>query len=539
MEEKYDIFISYRKSISGDKPEMLQQMLEFNGYKHRVSFDKDNLHGLFNVELLRRIDSCKDFLILVLPNTFSDCNPANLKQINFYKYLQTLSIDSFIAEMKRLDCLSKEELAEVLNWEGNVNTAHIDYVRIELGRALMRQERDEKVNIIPITIYRSEKYSFSNLYLPSDISKIKDFQAVFFSDSEEARFKDILLELKKHIISKSQRSVLKVIVELIVTIIIIVSTLLLINVINYTHQCDKAFRLCRTEVDFEKFINEYPNTDNAKFAKDSLEKMNLLKNNGIVYVNNTRDVEVEEKETMNVIWNSEISLLQLTAITDIFDRMMFIHASDKTFLMGIDEYFPYDKPSHQVTLTKDFYICQFEITRQWWYAIIENLSITESPNMPITNISWYEAVNFCQSLHELTGINFSLPTEAQWEYAALGEGAHCYSGSNNADEVAWFEENSNGNLHPVGQKNCNGINFQLYDMSGNAAEWCLDMMSFYTNESKIDPHIYFDNSNSKVITRGGSVNTPKDYLNVRHRDPQDPTIANDNVGFRIIFTINR
>ena len=537
MNKKYDIFISYRKRISGDKPEMLQQMLEFNGYEHRVSFDKDNLHGQFNIELLRRIDLCKDFIILVMPDTFNGCSPMNLTQISFYNYLQSLSVDSFIAEVKKLDKLPQKELADILNWEGDVNTVHIDYVRIELGRALNRIAKGEKINIVPITIYRSEKYSFSNLNLPSDISNIKDYQAVFFSDSEEARFKDILPELKKHLLSKPKHSFFKAIIGLIIAVVAIASTIFFINEINYTRKCDEAFRLCRTESDFESFIAKYPNTDNAQFAQDSLEQIKLLKNNGQVYVNNTRDIEVLEKETINVIWDSEITLLQLKVITDIFDRMMFIHASDKAFIMGSNGDFPYDYPQHKVILTKDFYICQFEITRRWWYAIVDDLSITDNPDIPMTNITWNDAIHFCQCLYGLTEINFSLPTEAQWEYAALANAHYRYSGSNNADDVAWYKENSNGKLQPVGSKICNSVNFQLYDMSGNAAEWCLDMMSLYTNEVQIDPYIILDDSNSKVITRGGSINTPEDYLNIKHRDPQDPKIANENVGFRIIFTV--
>ena len=67
----YDIFISYRKRSSGDKPEMLQLMLEESGFRKRVSFDKDNLNGRFDVELIRRIDECKDFIMFMVPETFT------------------------------------------------------------------------------------------------------------------------------------------------------------------------------------------------------------------------------------------------------------------------------------------------------------------------------------------------------------------------------------------------------------------------------------------------------------------------------------
>ena len=73
----YDIFISYRKRCSGDKPEMLQLMLEESGFRKRVSFDKDNLNGRFDVELIRRIDECKDFIMFMVPETFTTIRPLN------------------------------------------------------------------------------------------------------------------------------------------------------------------------------------------------------------------------------------------------------------------------------------------------------------------------------------------------------------------------------------------------------------------------------------------------------------------------------
>lgn len=73
----YDIFISYRRKYSGDKPEMLQLMLEESGFRKRVSFDKDNLSGRFDVELIRRIDECKNFIMFMVPDTFTAIRPLN------------------------------------------------------------------------------------------------------------------------------------------------------------------------------------------------------------------------------------------------------------------------------------------------------------------------------------------------------------------------------------------------------------------------------------------------------------------------------
>lgn len=73
----YDIFISYRRKYSGDKPEMLQLMLEESGFPQRMSFDKDNLSGRFDVELIRRIDECKNFIMFMVPDTFTTIRLLN------------------------------------------------------------------------------------------------------------------------------------------------------------------------------------------------------------------------------------------------------------------------------------------------------------------------------------------------------------------------------------------------------------------------------------------------------------------------------
>jgi hypothetical protein len=116
----YDIFISYRKRCSGDKPEMLQLMLEESGFRKRVSFDKDNLNGRFDVELIRRIDECKDFIMFMVPETFTTIRPLNeeavetgekatwdMEEVAFYERMASLTYEEFETEIKQLFATGK------------------------------------------------------------------------------------------------------------------------------------------------------------------------------------------------------------------------------------------------------------------------------------------------------------------------------------------------------------------------------------------------------------------------------------------------
>lgn len=178
QEKKYDIFISYRRIDTGQRAEHLKDLLDFD-YKDRISFDRENLTGLFDVELARRIDNCIDFLLLIdeksLVYTEDDNSDA---KISLYNYLATASIDEFEAKINELG-----------------PEYPLDFVRIEIARALHRRD----VNIIPIVPETSDKFNFAKLYLPKDIVGLKRYEAIFFSKNKDSLFKDILNKLRKHL----------------------------------------------------------------------------------------------------------------------------------------------------------------------------------------------------------------------------------------------------------------------------------------------------------------------------------------------------
>lgn len=216
-------------------------------------------------------------------------------------------------------------------------------------------------------------------------------------------------------------------------------------------------------------------------------------------------------------------------------NMKMIYVEGGTFMMGApdddNEASSDEKPQHQVSLDS-YYIAEFEITQsQWekvmgttihqlnerynnkWGAIIQGGSlplIGIGEKYPMYFLDWVDADAFCKKLSELTGKNYQLPTEAQWEFAARGGNkskGYKYSGSNNIDEVAhytkdWTFENSDfSKTHPVGQKRDNELG--LYDMSGNVAEWCINWDEDYKAEKQTNPKGPV-NGKYKVF-RGGNI----------------------------------
>ena len=191
-----------------------------------------------------------------------------------------------------------------------------------------------------------------------------------------------------------------------------------------------------------------------------------------------------------------------------------------------------EKPTHQVTLST-YYLGKYEVTQAEWQTVMgTNPSNFKGDNLPVENVTWFDCQEFIRKLNELTGKQFRLPTEAEWEYAARGGKRSYgvkYAGDNDIDNVAWYWDNSNKTTHPVGWKRANELG--LYDMSGNVFEWCQDWKGDYSTASQTNPQ--GPATGDHRVLRGGSwLNVARD-CRLSYRNFYGPDRRCSNFGLRL------
>lgn len=483
MAKQYDIFISYRRRDAGDKAEHLKDLLEPK-YKGRISFDRENLTGLFDVALVRRIDMCKDFLLVVGKQSLVfDEHDFEKEQEELYRFLGS--------------CTQAEFESKIVELGPN---APIDFVRIEIARALHRKG----VNIIPVVPEATDAFNFSKLHLPADIVGIKRYEAVFYSDNPDALFKDVVPKIQNRLLSKPDSHFIK-------RLCIGVSCLILciaMGCCGWLYYWHQQYEVARQEL----------------------------------MVNQIKDFVLE--------WNDGISLEQLQAVHEILDKMEYVEGGD--FMMGADSATDdveecLETPTVPQTVVS-FYMGRYEVTTGQWCRIMNLPYNQDDAKLPMANISLDDCIGFCDTLYNLTGLWFEVPTEAEWEYAARGGIVHNktkYAGSDDLDEVAWYIKNSKKKAHACDATQSgmydNGIN--LFDMSGNVSEWCLWTDSIH--------RLYCDMAQNTVtssdviynkgvsIVRGGDFLSEPYQLTVYHRETPDRSQKSPNIGLRLTIKIDR
>jgi len=261
---------------------------------------------------------------------------------------------------------------------------------------------------------------------------------------------------------------------------------------------------------------------------------------GYIFTPASQTVTIPDDDTANVDFTIAETgdTGELNTVASINDNMISI--SGGTFLMGCrpedTECHSYESPQHSVTISA-FKIGRYEITQGQWEAVMEsNPSSFPScgDNCPVNAVSWDDIQEFITELNAQTGLNYRLPTEAEWEYASrAGTTTKWYCGDDEScvNDIAWYDDNSDQAINLVGQKNPNA--WGLYDMSGNVSEWVQDWYSYgyYSISPLTDPT--GPASGSDRVKRGGSWSHNASYIRSANRNISSSDIRYPNLGFRL------
>jgi formylglycine-generating enzyme required for sulfatase activity len=247
-----------------------------------------------------------------------------------------------------------------------------------------------------------------------------------------------------------------------------------------------------------------------------------------------------------------------------FDKdMVFI--PNGSFLMGYTGvYAGYNNelPVHKVKISKDFLMSKYEVTQKLYEEVTgKNPSLAKGKDLPVENVSWFDAIEFCNMLSAREGYDlcysgtgnaivcdwnangYRLPTEAEWEYACKATSTSDFYNGNltyencieldyDLNKIAWYCTNSKYSTHEVGKKESNF--FGLNDMSGNVWEWCWDWLDSYSSAPATDPKNTKSNLYGNRVFRGGSWKNYANHCRSSHRDSAYPYRTDSSVGFRVV-----
>ena len=241
------------------------------------------------------------------------------------------------------------------------------------------------------------------------------------------------------------------------------------------------------------------------------------------------------------------------AVADVRTNLVFIPPG--TFRMGsptnevgrneVDPQIGAD-PQRAVTISRGFWMGKYEVTQAEYLAVTGTnpSGFKGDPNRPVDSVSWFNATNYCGKLTQQeraagripTNSVYRLPTEAEWEYACRAWTSTRFSHGDdpsyiNTSEYAWYDGNSGGMTHSVGQKLPNP--WGLYDMHGNIAEWCQDWYAPYPGGIALDPQ--GPATGSLRAFRGGLWLRPASYCRSAWRNAVSPDFAGGGGGFRVVL----
>lgn len=331
-------------------------------------------------------------------------------------------------------------------------------------------------------------------------------------------------------------------------------------------------------------------SDKDRFESDYGEYLQLVANESVPETSRTavwhalcKKWMIEETNTLSALgWNAEKKHAESGASKNITAHLNevplnMIWIPSGSFKMGSDRGAEDEKPIHTVTITSPFWMASTEVTVAQWKSYLEETRYTAGTDLfdnecplalidgsfkrsenafgtewdqPMVEINWSACIKFCEWLteHEKEagrlpeGYVYSLPTEAQWEYACRaliggdqeGPNFHYGNKTETLSAYAWYTDNSEEHTHPVTEKKPNA--WGIFGMHGNAWEWCLDTKEddFYKKSPENDP--FNSTKSSYRVIRGGGWLTEAEYCRSANRGRVPENSADSNLGFRICLT---
>ena len=514
MNEHYDIFISYRRDGGFETAKHLNDLLVHDGYT--VSFDIDTLReGDFDETLLRRIDQCVDFILVVDKHTFDrtldpEFDPKKdwLRiELAYALKLRKNIIPVLLSGVNGFPNNLPEDVVDVTTKNGpEYNKYYFDEFYKRLKSFLHCIPRNAKIE--------DKDYATITLYSDSDASVSYDGEHIANVKAKE--FTKVQVPLGEH-------------------------------VLEYVSIRDSSRRYSEVHA-----LNEVKNyviqikLGKQKFPIKSSILIKIIV--GIVVVAaitwgiyHAIKPELDEGQTEDVEYPTDVEVEyydETLFVNGIPYKMLSIKGGD--FYMGIegDE----EAQKHKVTLS-DYMIGETEIPQSIWEAVMgSNPSRHVGPNYPVEQISWDDCQLFIARVNKLSGQTFRLPTEAEWEYAARGKDDGIYEHRNLVNKptragngritlqsYAWYSVNSGHTTHAIGMKLPNG--WGLKDVFGNVWEWCNDKHAVYSKSEVKDPK--GPETGDMNVFRGGGCGSEAEACSPTFRGACMPEESADALGIRL------
>ena len=495
MGKNYDIFISYRRSDTEQNARTINA--EFKARHYRCFLDYDELKdGQFDARIKNAIKDAPLFIALLSPDYFSRCNDENdwvrqeiecaldndkkIIPININNAFKTFPADLPQRIKDGIGCHQFSEVYMRGTLQDNIEAIIRDRIKVEVSeintnptdQAIIKIKTDadcilteggetmaslqageyNKIHLSPVGIY---DFRFTSKEDPSCFIEMEyELKQIPYRGLIKVELQHLIEEQKNKAREEQERQA--------------------------REEQERLYREAERKRQEEQRRAEEAERERQRREQERLER---------------EEQERQRREGVQVFNVHGVAFKMVRVVGGTFQM-------GATSEQGSDAY-DSEKLVHSVTLS-DYYIGQTEVTQELWKAVMgSNPSYFTGDNRrPVENVSWNDCMEFIAKLNQLTGKNFRLPTEAEWEYAARGGNkskGYKYSGSNNPDAIAWYDNNSGRETHPVAQKQSNESG--LYDMSGNVWEWCADRYGDYSSNSQTNPT--GASTGSRRVMRGG------------------------------------